>query len=223
MRKLFFILPLVFLSSCKTSPNELTFFPEDNNALYKSVEVIDEKECQKHCESEPAHKCRGSIAVQQNINDQTLMCYMDDGLGQGTEFPSTKPSMIKLRSVNSDLNNHRKNLGLSTVRHNSKLTTAAELYAKYLATQDDLTSTYENGDSYTSAIYDQGYFFDVVTLSVAGGQKTWSAAFEQMKNDKSTKGGLELTSVSEFGAAQYYAPSSPLQSYWVLFLANPAN
>jgi len=195
---------------------------EEDDGTY-AVEIVTSIEaCRALCEADKDN-CKGTVVYQEDITKLEMQCRLNNGFGANAAFPHVEPEALDYDIAIAELNEYRISKGLSALTYDERLNSTAELHAEDIASAGILSHTGTNGSSLGDRVQLQGYYFSTASENAASGQTSWDAAFKSWKNSPGHNENMLRDDVSELGLAFVSEPTSKLQTYWVMVLADPVD
>ena len=137
-------------------------------------------------------------------------------LSSGTSAGGDTSELLRM------LNEGRASLGLSQLRPNPTLTSAAANYARYMATANFFSHSGVDGSTPEGRVDSLGYAGNWRGETLAAGQATAGLAFDVWWNKSPPHRAILVDpGATEVGIGYYFDPSGTYGYYWVLELGTP--
>jgi len=210
------IVPLLILLTPQSGMAADLFDPPIGT--YKTLTVKDFDACDTVCNDD--NICRGYQAVQPDIDEQVI-CFLNDGLSEGSDFEVKPPEPPDFSVILSEFNDYRAQYGLMPVVYNDKLQAASKRHADDMAVNSFLAHYGSDGSSPGDRVQEASYYPSIAAENAAAGQISWAQVFKGWKNSEGHNDNLLRNDVSDFGIAVAYNPQSEDLYYWAMIVASP--
>ena len=195
------------------------FSEEKPPGTYRTVTSNTLDGCRDACFGETG--CKGVYSLQPDITIEHYVCFLNDGLSEGSPFEILPPEPFDLDLAVFDLNQYRAKHNRGPVSLDTKLVLASQVHAQDMADNGFVSHSGSNGSSHTDRMLDKGYVFSIAGENVASGQNSWNKVFKAWQKSPGHNENLLMPEATNFGIALVFDKTTQYHYYWAMIMATP--